>query len=1075
MQSPYPLTREQERLWIEWKLNPLGHSYNTNFQFELEGEVDVGRLQQAIHVATDLFGSFRTYFLEAKGIPQQVILSEAKIALESVDLTLTQDWSPESARQQAEIILTERLRAPFDLTMFPLTRFCLVKWAPKRYYFIYVTPHIIVDGHSARLLLKALSTVYNQGSDAIATLSQAKQKNLGDYLTYTDTKQDKVWKKAAGEYWQQALENTRLHLELNHGRQSQSMDRKGARAHFSLPATTYKELKALAKKQRTTLFGMLSSLFGVFLYRYFNQGNFVLTYPVDIRPLEFKQLFGFYINNLPLRMNLKDGLTFNDVVGLVTDQRRSDRHYEDFSLKDIVSALRKTGDVSAQAIFNIVLAEANFSLKGLDLKNIQSTPRPCNYGEVNGDLALLYDGSDETLELAWDYKTSLFDAALISEATESFKTLVESVLKSPLATIDSLSLLSVAQQNQILTFSVNNAPAASSHPTLHAFVEAQAAKTPEAIALIYEGQFLTYEALNERAEKLASYLQQTGIEHGSHVALLMERSFELIVSLLAVLKVGAVYVPLDPTHPQKRLEWVIHDCGAKILLTQESLSSWITPTIPVVCVDALPGPDGKRTPVAITADDPAYIIYTSGSTGTPKGVVVSHGNAACRVEWLKNTFPLKTNERALQNMNYCFDPSVYEIFFPLSLGATLVLTSQQTSKQPRKLIELIDNYHIAMACFVPSFWQVVASAMQEDEGKSLRYVTAGGEALSPQLVELFHTKLNAEVFNLYGPTEGTIIATYHHCRRGENLSVIPIGKPLDQTSIYILDKKQQLLPIGVVGEICIGGAGVALGYLHNPTLTKERFIPDPFSTKPGARLFRTQDLGRYLPDGTIEFLGRADHQVKIRGYRIELGEVETALRDCGLVEDAVVAMHQIDAHTKQLVAYYIPKESVSEHPLREVLAANLPDYMVPAYFVALTQFPFTSNGKVDRAALPTPLTQTLKKLARIAPQNPTEQRMLEIWAKLLRRDPASISIQEKFFDAGGDSLMAMELCFLVEDAFGIKVPDIAVYSLPTIEDWARYITAKEAPADNVTTIQDRAQKRRQAMGVRQRQREEAYG
>ncbi|BAY10335.1 non-ribosomal peptide synthetase [Calothrix sp. NIES-2098] len=585
---------------------------------------------------------------------------------------------------------------------------------------------------------------------------------------------------------------------------------------------------------------------------------------------------------------------------------------------------------------------------------------------------------------------------------------------------------------------------------LHELFARQVEQTPNAVAVIFENQKLTYRELNNKSNQLANYLKKLGVGPEVLVGICLERSLEMVVGLLGILKAGAAYVPLDPAYPQERLNFILEDSQTPLILSVNSLANNLAKSqTKVVCLDSdweIIAQNSQENPVTeVRVDNLSYVIYTSGSTGKPKGVAIAHRSICNTLYWRQNTFKLTPQDKVLQTISFSFDPSVWQIFWPLSFGAQLVMARPGGHQDPAYLIETIIEQQITVMALVPSMMRVLLEEEGIENCQSLRHITSGGEALPIDLVERFLAclKLNNILVNCYGPTEAAIDATFWICQGGSDRIFAPIGRPIANTQIYILDEDLQPVPVGEAGELYIGGVGLARGYLNRPELTKEKFIPNPFASEAGTRLYKTGDLARYLPDGNIEFLGRIDHQVKIRGFRIELAEVEAAIAQHPAVKQAIVIDREDVAKNKQLVAYIVPQpqQVPTKSELRSFLQGKLPDYMLPAAFVFLDALPLNPNGKIDRQALPAPASEN-SAVSIVLPRNQVEQQLLEIWQQVLGVQP--IGVRDNFFELGGHSLLAIKLFWEIEQAFGKNLPLATLFQAGTIESLAKILQPQTA-------------------------------
>jgi amino acid adenylation domain-containing protein len=623
-------------------------------------------------------------------------------------------------------------------------------------------------------------------------------------------------------------------------------------------------------------------------------------------------------------------------------------------------------------------------------------------------------------------------------------------MSGPVKSVPSTPLLTEAERNQILVAWNDTAVDYPTHLPLNQFIEDQVERTPDAVALIFESQELTYRQMNQRANQIAHWLRTQGVGPDVLVGVCAERSLEMVLALLGIVKAGGAYVPLDPEYPRERLSAMIQDAKPPIVLTQAHLQDRLPESgSRVVCLDRdwklFHSQSVENPPVTVHGKNLAYAIYTSGSTGKPKGVPNVHEGIVNRLLWMQDAYHLTAADRVLQKTPYSFDVSVWEFFWPLMTGAALVIARPGGHKDPAYLIHLITEQKITTLHFVPSMLRIFLEASGVERCRSLRQVFASGEALTFDLQQRFLEKLSAELHNLYGPTEAAVDVTFWRCRPDSKQSIVPIGKPIANTQIYILDPSLQPVPIGAEGELHIGGIGLARGYLNQPGLTAEKFIPNPFSQEPGRRLYKTGDLARFLPDGNIEYIGRIDHQVKLRGFRIELGEIEAALTECGGVRQAVVTVREDTPGDKRLAAYLvaIAGKVVEVEKLKAHLREKLPEYMVPAKWVTLEAFPMTTSGKVDRGALPAPSAESKSEHA-VAPRNELERKLAAAFQHVLGLE--FVGVTDNFFDLGGHSLLAVQLMGQIAKIAGREIPLSALFNAPTVESMAQWLQAAQEPS-----------------------------
>jgi amino acid adenylation domain-containing protein len=737
--------------------------------------------------------------------------------------------------------------------------------------------------------------------------------------------------------------------------------------------------------------------------------------------------------------------------------------HQDLPFEKLVE-LQSSRDLSYNPLFQAMFVLQNTASE-LTWKTLE-----VDSGTAKFDLLLSMMDSKSGLTGTLEYNTDLFNADTIARMLGHFQTLLESIAANPDWKISELPLLTPTECQTLLLEWNNTQVNYSTDVCIHQMFEQQVEKTPEAIALIFENQQLTYRELNSRANKIAHYLQQLGVQPEVLVGICIERSIEMVVGLLAIVKAGGAYLPLDPAYPKERLAFMLADAQVPLLLTQQHLAQELPlHQAQVVCLDAdgqVIANESSENPVSgVKPENLAYVIYTSGSTGKPKGVMNTHLGLCNRLLWMQDTYQLTVADSVLQKTPFSFDVSIWEFFWPLFTGASLVLAKPAGHQDSAYLVQLIGKQQITTVHFVPSMLQAFLEESELERCQSLKHVICSGEALPFELQERFFQRLDADLQNLYGPTEAAIDVTFWHCQPGSERQLVPIGRPIANTQIYLLDRHLQPVPIGVPGELHIGGVGLARGYLNQPDLTNEKFIPNPFEA--GKHLYKTGDLARYRPDGNIEFLGRIDHQVKIRGFRIELGEIEAVLGQHPQVRETVVAARESLLSDRCLVAYVVPDSDTAPlaHELRDYLKERLPEYMVPSAFVVLDALPLTPNGKVDRRALPVPDTFRPELAATYqAPQSDVEKTITQIWQAVLNLD--KVGIHDNFFDLGGHSLLMLQVNNKLRTVLHRDVSVVALFQHPTIYSLAQYLSQQQQPAFEGT--RDRAQKQIEAIN-RQKQ------
>lgn len=843
-------------------------------------------------------------------------------------------------------------------------------------------------------------------------------------------------------YWKNKLASASKSIEVPTDR-PRPLKSSCAAHHYAipLPAELWRKICELASEQKTPPFNVLLSAFVLLLARYSRQDDFAIGASQKLTNQISKNRFeGISI----LRCELTGEPTFRQLLQrMATSLGEAETYAVPF--ENLVAALAESDLADRNPIFQVLFAAH-------DLTSI-SWP----HGTENLDLAVVLHVEDDSTELVFRYKADLFDSATVTRLASNFLELLSSAVTRPDLNSFMLPMLEESERHRIVVEWNQTAVDYPRNVLLHQLFEQQAARTPDAIAVISGYQQLTYRQLNHRANQVAHRLRKLGVVPDTFVGVCAERSLEMVIALLGSMKAGGAYVPLDPEYPQDRLLTMLQDCSPKAVLTQAHLLERIPSTsIPVICLDKdwaqMESESGSNPDVAMTGKNLVYCIYTSGSTGKPKGVPNFHHSIVNRLLWGQDTYHLTPSDRVLQKTPFSFDVSVWEFFWPLLNGAVLVMARPGGHKDPDYLVQLIQSEQITTVHFVPSMLAIFLAADGVEECRSIRHVFAAGEALPYELQCRFFERLPVTLHNLYGPTETAVEVTYWECKRDYFRQIVPIGRPVANTQAYILDGHLQPVPIGVAGELHIGGIQVAQGYLNRPELTAERFIPDPFRQAPDARLYKTGDLTRFLPDGNIEYLGRIDNQIKLRGFRIELGEIEAVLCECPGVALAAVTVREDIPGDKRLVGYLVSnsEEDLPLHNIRGHLLQKLPEYMVPSRFVILDQMPMTTSGKVDRRALPKPQEHRDPTGENVGARTELESTILPIFAKVL--GVQSLGVRDDFFELGGHSLLAARLLSEIKCVTGRQVPLSAMHQASTVETLAQFIASGESVPIHIDSV-----------------------
>jgi amino acid adenylation domain-containing protein len=959
-------------------------------------------------------------------------------------------------KRRFETFLGEDRAQGFELSQAPLMRLTVLQLAEDAYQFTWSLHHLLLDGWSLLLLLQEVFQMYDAFC-AGRELHLEASRPYGDYIAWLQ-QQDLSQAEA---FWRQTLTGftapTALHVRHDHDRSS---DKEAGYAEQQMWLATAETvaLQAVAQQYHLSVNTLVQGAWAILLSRYGGQEDVVFGVTVASRPTdltEVESMIGLFINTLPVRVRVDSEALLLTWLQELQSQQVEARQYE---YSPLVQVQGWSDIPHEQPLFESLLVFENYpartaiqewsgSLEIHHVRFISNTHYPLTVVVV----------PDPELGCRIEYQCHRFDTATITRMLGHLRTLLEDMVVNPAQRLADLSMLTAAEQHQVLVEWNNTSTAYPQDTCIHQLFEAQVAHTPDAVAVVFEEQEMTYRELNIRANQLAHHLQALGVGPETLVGICAERSIEMVVDLLGILKAGGAYVPLDPTYPKERLAFMLSDVQPSVLLTQHKLVSMLpTHEARLACLDT----DWERiaqqredNPVSgVSPENLAYVMYTSGSTGRPKGVMISHHSLSNHMHWMQGTFPLTAADRVLQKTPLSFDPSVWEIFAPLVVGGRLIVARPDGHQDNAYLVELLATHQVTMLKLVPSLLQMLLEEEALALCQSLRHVFCCGEPLPAALKERFYGRLEAHLHNFYGPTEATLDVAYWTCERGGERRIVPIGRPIANTQLYLLDAQLQPVPIGIAGELYIGGASLARGYLRRPELTAERFIPDPFSNAPGARLYKTGDLARYLPDGNIEFLGRLDNQVKIRGYRIELGEIETTLRHHPAIRQAVVLACEDTSDATRLVAYCVPHHGCIPdiREWRRFLQRTLPDYMLPATFIVLDVLPLTSNGKVNRQALPVP-DQARPPLyeAFVGPRTPIEELLAGIWAHVLGVE--AVGIHDNFFALGGHSLRAMQVISRLRRTLQVEMPVRVLFEAPTVASLAQCIEVAHQTMQNTST------------------------
>jgi amino acid adenylation domain-containing protein/natural product biosynthesis luciferase-like monooxygenase protein len=1061
-----PLSFAQQGLWFLAQLEGVSITYHIPMGLHLRGALDVKALRGSLDAIVARHEVLRSVFVaEDGGAHVELRPKEMGVPWREDDLREVDEGKEEVERSQGiwdrvREIGREEARAPFDLLgQGPLIRARLL-WVEKEEYVLFLTVHHIVsDGGSLGIMAREIGVVYG-------ALREGRSNPLPElpiqYVDYAGWQREWLkgeWLERQRGFWRETLAGAPVLLELPTDRpRPEWQSFAGGYVPIAFEGQLTDELRRLCRKEGTTLFMTLLSAWAVVLSRLSGQQELVIGTPVANRGrFETEGLIGFFVNTLALRIDLSQEPNVAELLGRVRDVTLAAQDHQDVPFEQVVEVLQPPRRLNHTPVFQVMFTWQN-NRGGLpELPEVEVQPLGTAYGVAKFDLQLDFYERGGKIAGGLTYAKALFDERTIQRQVEYLVRVLKAMVSDRKQRVWEIDLLSRGEQKLLLE--EWNATEAEYREDLciHQLFEEQVKTSPETRAVVSEAQSLTYAELNRKANRLAHYLIGLGVKPEERVGICMERSVAMVVGLMGILKAGGAYVPLDPGVPQERLRQVVGDTRPKIMLRDEAgaaaLGEELADGLTVVALDEAgqaaaeaavweeqesTDPDARA--LGVTSQNVAYVIATSGSTGLSKGVMNEHRALINRLGWMQQAYGLEREDVVLQKTSFSFDVSVWEFFWTLSAGATLAVAPPEAHRDGLQLVELIRKWGVTTVHFVPSMLGVFLSTPGVEGCRTLRRVVCSGEALAGVHIEAWQEKLRGtELYNLYGPTEAAIDVTAWRCPRDFVGGRVAIGRPIANTRIYLLDEQGEPVPLGAVGEIYIGGAGVARGYVNRPELTAERFLPEPFSTVAGSRMYRTGDLGRYLGDGNIEFLGRNDHQVKIRGFRIELGEIEARLAEHPGVREAVVVVREGEAAEKRLVAYYTVKERGGQRrdkcraeELRAHLLGKVPAYMVPAAYVELKQLPLTVNGKLDRKALPEPGEEAYARGGYEAPRGEIERTVAAIWTDLLKVE--RVGRLDNFFELGGHSLLAARLISRIREATGVEARVRDVFSAPTLRD-----------------------------------------
>ncbi len=1028
------LTNFQKQLWLEWKINPNSKAYNINFCYRLKGNLNIKRLKNAVLDAYKKCGLFGLRLKEEEHRAYFETSDEQELIWEFIISDQTGDKSEEFFEE-----IFQQYSRPFKFDNEPLYRNLLVKNSETDYFFCLTIHHIILDAISARLLIANIEKKYNGINNEDPQLSFIKS-------TIDEILPDDL------AYWHDRLTNLTPYIKLLE-RNEKCLNFKGRRSYFELDESTSQQLISFSRAQKSTLFLTVATIAKILLYRYTQQDDLCVGYSINVRKPEEAHALGFYINTLPLRTSLTSELTTIELLHIVKENRLNDKKYQKTPTSQIINYLRQFDNGATGHLFNVFVNQSLSFTSKLELHDVKCEHVHLTHTDPQYDLLISFDLINDTLCFEFEYNLEKYDSSFIESLQKSLKILCQECIQNPQLSISKLNLLSDVEEQEIVKLSSGNSKVIPYSLWTPSIIQEVAKNYSENTALIFNNDSLSYKEFDQKINSLASCLKHYHSKD-DYIGVCLSRSLNLVLAIHGIQKAGKAYVPLDPEYPQDRLIYMLkHSKIGLLITTKKHQKLFDSLNCSLLFIEDFDWQHKTTQNFSGAPEDTSYVIYTSGSTGVPKGIAIPHKGLVNRIDWMQSQYPITSLDKVLHKTPYSFDVSVWELFWPLMMGASLVIAPPEIHKDPLQLSQYIDQHNITVMHFVPSMLQAFLSLHELGTNQSLRYVFCSGEAISFAQIKNFKEHFpNAKLHNLYGPTEASIDVTFWDCSKSTESLTPPIGYPIQNMQCLVLDFNKKVQPIGVPGELHLSGIGLAKEYINSPELTAKSFISNPYSkwgeVLDTERMYSTGDLTRYLPDGTIEYLGRIDNQVKIRGFRIELEEIQNVLASHPSIQNALVL-----AKNQKLICYYKVNcssngsQKIEDEVLRVYLRESLPEFMLPNYFVEIDTFPLTPSGKIDRKKLPEPHIQIQKNkfesqtskndassfLTKADPNLfKTETILKDIWHEVLGLQENSFKATDSFFKLGGDSISLLQVIAKARKK-GIEIKPHEFLSNPTFE------------------------------------------
>ncbi|NCT99625.1 MAG: amino acid adenylation domain-containing protein [Comamonadaceae bacterium] len=1057
-QADMPVSHTQQRLWFLRQVDPHSHAYNIPAVLRFTGALDDGALERALQMLVVRHESLRTRFVTVQGEPRCVIEAQTPLAIERIDLSHLRGEALAAASTRAAEGVVQK---PFDLTRAPLLHVGLIREAADRHVLAIAIDHIVSDGLSIGIFMLEFQSLYTH-------LVTGQEPNLApppvQYHDYAEWERQAFAQGALDEhaaFWKRELQDLPSLLQLPTDRPRPPVQTtRGARRTLQLSPELSQRLKAFGRQEGVTLYMVLMSAFQVLLHRYSGETDIAIGSAIANRNrTEVEHVIGFFANNLVLRADLSGNPSVRELMARVRDRALKAYQHQAMPFDMLVDLLGTRRELDHSPLFQVLFVLQHMQLTGLDLPDLRCEPVELEVKSARFDLAVDVFDIPQGLRCYFEYNADLFDDSTIARWQGHYERLLRGFIDAPEARIADLHLLTPAEERQLLLDWNATAQDYPRQQTVHGLFEVQAARTPEAVAVRFEEQALGYGELNARANRLAHHLRSLGAGAGSLVGVWMERGLDMVVAVLGILKAGAAYVPLDPAFPKDRLDYMMEDAELGIVVTQSALADGLPDGVHGVRLDAgeaeLAALSPLNPPAIAGPHDLAYVIYTSGSTGRPKGVMLEHRSVVNFLLSMQREPGIGAQDRFVAVTTLSFDIAGLEIHGPLTVGGTVVLAARATALDGLRLAQLLDRHEATLLQATPATWRLLLDSGWR--GRPGLKMLCGGEGLPRELADKL-IATGGELWNMYGPTETTIWSTVQ--RITDTARGISIGRPIANTQVYVLEPSGLPAPIGVGGELCIGGDGLARGYRHRDELTAEKFVTLALPGVGPTRVYRTGDVVRFLADGRLEFVGRRDHQVKVRGFRIELGEIETVLSRHPGLKGNVVHVREDTPGDQRLVAYVVPEAGArpEAEAMRATLRAQLPEYMVPGQFVVLEAFPLTPNGKVDRKALPVPEAAAPSEADEVAEalMSPVQRQVAALWREILKID--RVGLHANFFDIGGHSLLLVRLQAALKREFGQEIALVELFQRTTVAAQAQRLGAPVGASSALERARARAAK-----------------